>query len=118
MNRFFTLLVGLLLPLRVHAVRLTDFGWSCEGFLHCGSGTDAVTGLSGTMVAVVATFIIPLAVVIFIYGALRMVISRGEEGKEAGKKALIWASVGLVFALLTAAIITFVTDYLYLLGGS
>ncbi|MEQ1849826.1 MAG: pilin [Candidatus Peribacteraceae bacterium] len=115
--RILTLIVGLLAPLSVHAVRLTEYGFDCTGFLHCGTGMDAVFGLSLSMIDIVATFIVALAVIVFMYGGLRMATSRGEEGKEAGKKALIYASLGLVFALLTAAIIDFISDYLYALGA-
>lgn len=116
--RLASILLGLLLlPVRTHAVRLSDYGFDCTGFLHCGA-TDVVAGLSGNMIAIVSTFIVILAVIVFIYGGLRMVISRGEEGKEAGKKALIYASLGLVFALLTGAIIQFIADYLYAFGNT
>lgn len=117
MRRILLVIAGLVLPLPVHAYRLTDSGWQCTGFLKCGSSTDVVTDLTGNLISGVTAFISVLAVVVFIYGALRMVMSRGEEGKEAGKKALIYASLGLVFALLTGAIISFIHDYLYLLGG-
>lgn len=107
-----------LLPQRAFAYRLTDSGWDCRGFLKCGSGTDVVTDMIGNIIAVVVLFIGALAVVMVIYGALRWVTSRGEEGKEAGKKAMLYAALGLVFALLTGAILEFITDYLYLIGGT
>lgn len=99
------------------AYRLTDSGWQCTGFLKCGSGTDAVTDLIGNLIGGVLSLIGLVATLAFFYGAIRMVASQGQEGKEAGKKALIWASAGLVAALLTAGIMRFVCDYLYLLGG-
>lgn len=102
----------------VHAYRITDSGWDCTGFLKCGSSTDAVMQITATIVTGVGRFIIALAVVVFIYGALRMITSRGEEGKEAGKKAMIWAALGLMAALLTGAVVEFVRDYLYYLGGT
>jgi hypothetical protein len=115
--RYIALFIGLLAPLTTHAVRLTNYGFDCTGFLHCETGVDAVIGLSGSIIDIVGTFIVALAVIVFIYGGLRMATSRGEEGKEAGKKALIYASLGLVCALLTGAILDFIADYLYLLGS-
>lgn len=116
MRRILPVIVGILVPIQAFAYRITDSGWDCRGFLKCGSSTDAVTQITLTIVTGVTAFIGALAVVVFMYGAVRMVTSQGDEGKEAGKKALIWASLGLVAAILTGAVIRFVTDYLYLLG--
>ncbi len=99
------------------AYSLTDSGWDCGGFIRCGSSTDAVTAITLNIIAGVGYFITALAVVMVIYGGLRMVLSRGEEGKEAGKKALIYAGFGLVAALLCGAIFQFIRGYLYLLGN-
>ena len=107
-----------LLPQVAIAYSLTDSGWDCAGFIRCGGATDAVTAITLNIIAGVGYFITALAVVMFIYGALRMVLSRGEEGKEAGKKSMIYAAMGLVFALLTGGIFAFISGYLYLLGGS
>jgi len=117
MKRFLLSLLGLLLPTAVSAYSITDTGWSCDGFLYCGSGGDVVTIMTMTIVNGVAMFIGALAVVVFFYGAILMVTSQGQEGKEAGKKAMIYASLGLAAALLTSAIIAFVRDYIYYLGG-
>ncbi len=118
MKRFLSILLGILLPTPALAgVSITSYGWSCTGFLKCGSTTDAVTDLTVNLITGVASFIGALAVVVIFYGALRMVMSRGEEGKEAGKKALIYASLGLAAAMLTGAIISFVSDYIYYLGS-
>ncbi len=107
------------MPSVAHAAgyRIVSTGWSCVGFLYCGSSDNAVTLLTGTIVNGVAAFIVALAIIVFFYGAIRMVVSQGQEGKEAGKKALIWASLGLVAALLTTAIIEFVTGYIYIIGS-
>ncbi len=117
MKRALLFVTGLVAPALTHAVSITDYGWSCAGFLYCGSGVSAVTALSVNIIRGVVAFIVALAVVVFLYGAVRMVTSRGDEGKEAGKKALMYASLGLVAALLVGAVISFVTDYIYLLGS-
>ena len=118
MKRLLFIAVGILVPVSAGAVSITDpqYGWSCNGFLYCGTGGNAVTAITGNIIAGVSAFIVALAVVMFFYGGLRMVASRGEEGKEAGKKALMYAAFGLIAALLTAAVISFVRDYIYLLG--
>lgn len=117
MKRLLTL-VGLLLPGVAHAVSITAYGWTCRGFLYCtSSGRDAVRIIGTRLIAIVGTFIGALAVVVFIYGAIRMVTSQGDEGKEAGKKALLWASIGLAAALLTGGIIAFINGFLYRVGA-
>jgi hypothetical protein len=119
--RLFAILTGLLLPLTAAAYSLSDTGWDCSGFLYCNPGStppaDVVVIMTTTIVGGVAAFIGALAVVVFLYGAIRMVTSQGQEGKEAGKKALIYASLGLTFALITTAIVEFVRDYIYYLGS-
>jgi hypothetical protein len=116
MKRYVLALIGLMIPAQVLAVELTNY-WSCAGFLYCGSSRDAVQIIIGNLIAGVNYFILPLASVVFLYGAIRMITSRGDEGKEAGKKALIYASIGIIIYLLTAGIFRFVCDYIYLLGG-
>jgi len=117
MRRFLLTLAGILVPGAAHAYRLTDSGFDCTGFLYCGSSTDAVTQLTMNITTGVGMFIAALAVVVWFYGAIRMVTSRGQEGKEAGKKALIYASLGLVLAMLTTAVMQFIWDYVYLVGS-
>lgn len=117
MRRFLFTLLGLVTPGIAHAYRLTDSGWQCTGFLYCNSSTDAVTQLTLNIVNGVGAFIGALCVVVFLYGAVRMVVSRGAEGKEAGKKALIYAALGLTAALMVTSIIDFVWDYIYYLGS-
>jgi hypothetical protein len=116
MRRFFILL-GIIVPLPAFAgVSITSYGWSCQGFLKCGSSTDAVTDLTMNIINGVTSSLAAVAVVAIFYGALRMVTSRGEEGKEAGKKALIYALLGLAAAMLTGAILSYVSDYIYAIG--
>ena len=119
MRRFLLAILGLVtaIPVSAQGYHLTDSGWSCAGFLLCGTGQNLITYLTGNIIGGVSMFIIPLAVVVFFYGAIRMVTSQGQEGKEAGKKALIYAALGLVAALLTGAIIQFVYDYIYFVAG-
>lgn len=117
MKRFLATLTGILSPLTAHAYRITDSGWNCTGFLKCGTSQDAVTDLTSNIISAVGAFIIALAVIAIFYGAIRMVTSQGEDGKEAGKKAILYALLGVALALLTGAVIEFVTDYIYLLGS-
>lgn len=117
MFQIFLLILGLLLPFRAGAVRLSDYYGDCSGFLYCDSGTDVISIITFNVIATVATFIVALAIIACFYGAIRMIVSQGQEGKEAGKKALIWAAAGLAGALLVRGIIDFVWGYLYLLGG-
>lgn len=111
--------IGSLLVTRAHAagVRLTDFGWDCTGFIKCGTSQDAITDISLRVITGVRNLIIALAILIFLYGALLMIISRGEEQKEAGKKAILYACFGVVLAILAHVIGLFVCGYVYLLGS-
>lgn len=118
MKKFLPAIFGFFLPGIAHAYRLTDSGWDCTGFVGCGTVTDGVAYVMGRLILIIGTFIFALTVVVFLYGAFRMTTSRGEEGKEAGKKAMIYASLGFVAAFLTAGIFRFVCDYMYLLGGT
>lgn len=115
MKRFFTILAGLCVPLTASAVSITDYQWTCEGFLWCGNGGG------GGVVAIISTNIIEsalslvsvVAIAGFIYGGLRMAMSQGEEGKQIGKKALMYSALGLGLIVLTASgnrIIMFVLD--------
>jgi Type IV secretion system pilin len=120
MRRISLILAGLLVPLQAFAVRITDpqYGWNCLGFIGCGSSTDAVTGISSNIVFVTMLFIEALAILVFIYGAIRMMFSRGEEGKEAGKKALLYATIGFFLAFLGGNIIAYVFVLISCIGGT
>lgn len=117
MKRMLAIILGVLTPASTAAagVRLSTY-FDCTGLLRCGSSGTALY-LIDNLIAGVGYFIVPLATVIFFYGALRMLLSRGEEGKEVGKKALIYGSFGLAAALLVGAVIAFVRDYLFLIGS-
>lgn len=117
MKRSLTVLIGILLPTVVHAYSITQTGWDCQGFLYCGTGGDLITIIASTIVNNVWKFIGAIAIVAFFYGAIMMITSQGQEGKEAGKKALIYASLGLAAALLVKATIQFVCGYIFFLGG-
>lgn len=116
--RVVSVFIGMVVPnIAFGQYHITNTGWDCRGFLYCPPGGGAppniVVILAANIISGVSAFIGALAVVVFLYGALRMVISQGQEGKEAGKKALIWASLGLSAALLTRLIIDYVIDYVY-----
>ncbi len=116
MRRFILIAIGLLAPVSAYAVSITGYGWTCNGFLGCG-GTNVVTGLSANLILAVNIIIIPLAIVVFLYGAILMIVSAGEERKEAGKKAMLYAALGLVFGMLTKLIIGNISAYIWLLSG-
>ncbi len=119
LHRLVATIIGILIPTAAHAqYHITNTGWNCQGFLYCPPGggpppANIVVIISMNIISGVSAFIGALAVVVFFYGAIRMAVSQGQEGKEAGKKALIWASFGLAAALLTGAIISYVNDYIY-----
>lgn len=116
-SQLIAVITGLVLPTVALAApyHLTDSGWNCQGFLYCGSGTNFVALITVRIVQGVTAFIGTLAIIVFFYGALKMVTSQGQEGKDAGKKALIWAAVGLFAAVITSFVIDYVHDYIYLI---
>ena len=117
MKKYFVAIIGFITPGIAHAYRLTDSGWSCSGYVGCGV-PDAVAYVMSRLILIIGTFMFTLTVVVFLYGALRLTISRGEEGKEAGKKAMMYAAFGFAAALLTSGIFAFICGYLYMLGGT
>lgn len=118
MKRIAPLLVGLLLPAKAFAVSITQYGWSCTGFLHCGSSADAVQIIATNITVGVTATITSLAVIVFLYGAIRMTTSQGGEGKDAGRKAMVWSAVGLIAAILAGGIILYVQQLLYAVAST
>ncbi len=113
MKRFLACIAGLLIPAHARAVSITQYGWNCDGFLKCGSSQDAVTDITMNVIQAVFSTITALAVIAFIYGGLRMAMSQGEEGKETGKKALMYGAMGLALAAITYSgnrVIVYVID--------
>lgn len=111
------LIIGFLAPIAAHAqYHLVDSGWNCQGFLYCNGGAppaNIVVVITMNIITGVSTFIGALAIVVFLYGAIRMVTSQGQEGKEAGKKALVWASFGLTAAILTGGIMAYIRSAVF-----
>ncbi|HRH92973.1 MAG TPA: hypothetical protein PKV72_00400 [Candidatus Peribacteria bacterium] len=118
MKRLLTLLGLLAVPSTALAVSINDYGWNCAGFLHCGDGSDAVQTITTNITIGIVSTISALAVIAVLYGAIRMATSQGGEGKEAGKKAIIWASTGMVLAILTGGIILYVTQLIFAISTS
>ncbi len=112
MKNFLSIFIGWCLPATALAVSITDYGWSCNGFLYCGQGRDAVQIVTSNITIGVVSTISALAVIVILYGAIRMAASQGGEGKDAGKKAILWALAGLAIAILTGGIILFVQEFI------
>lgn len=113
MKRLALIIAGVCAPATAFAVSITQYGWDCSGFLYCGSNADAVQIITTNITVGVVGIIVALAVIAFLYGAIRIATSQGGEGKEVGKKAIIWACIGLVCALLCGAVITFVQQLIF-----
>jgi hypothetical protein len=111
-------LIGLLLPSAASAISINGYGWSCAGFLHCGSSTDVVEIIATNIAVGITATIGSLAVISVLYGAVRMAASPVQEGKEAGKKAIIWGCIGLACALLSAGILAYVRAFVFAVAGS
>ena len=82
----------------------------------CGSGTCGV-GTVGSLfhsITSILLFIIgAISILMIIIGGLRYVLSAGDPKQTAAAKdTILYAIVGLVIALASAALITFVTGHL------
>jgi hypothetical protein len=49
----------------------------------------------GGLIQPIVPLLIGLAVVVFVYGVLTMVLSEGGEKKEDGKKYMLWGIIGI-----------------------
>lgn len=65
--------------------------------------------------ALMFTFVGALALLVFVYGGFKMIISAGDSGKiKEGKDAMIAAVIGIVIAFSGVAIVKFLGDSLQL----
>ena len=79
---------------------------------YCGSGRGFLIQLAERVETLVTEVIGGLAVVAFLYGAVRMVFSGiDESGREQGKTIMKVAATGLVLAILAHTIVQFVADF-------
>ncbi len=101
--RILAIIIGTLLPSTVFAFSLTS-AFDCTGFLYCGQN-DIVSILNATFIQNLARNTLDVASIAFLYGGLRMAMSQGEEGKEEGKKALIYGALGYMLATLSYAVV-------------
>lgn len=121
MQKIVAILIGTLLPSMAYAQKhLSDYGFDCTliGFTVPGCGMapiDLMTTATAKITETAGLIAVPLATIVLLYGALRMVISRGDEGKEAGKKAMMYGALGIILLMLSAAIVGLVKHYSYLL---
>ena len=97
MRKIFITLIGILTPIAAHAqVHLSDYGFDCHeigsryGFdlPGCVGGIDLTVAAAAKVTGTGLLIATPLATVVLLYGAARMIMSKGDEGKEAGKKDL------------------------------
>lgn len=120
MRAFILSIIGIFFPATAYAEgkHLIDFGFDCSKvgipFPGCGSPIDLTTAATTKIAMTGLEIATPLATVVLLYGAVRMVISKGDEGKEAGKKAMIYGAMGLIFVTLAFGIVKAVEAYLYL----
>lgn len=89
-----------------------DLECYCEAVGGCGTGTFLISNVANRIIDTLSTFIGGIAVVAFLWGAIRMTTSGGEEeGKTAGRNTMIAASVGIFLAILGKAIVFFVQNF-------
>ena len=116
MHIFFSILRALL-PKTAHAVSIQDVGsgpgiagmWSFMSPLpHIGD--NAIIVVTRIVINAVLWAIGSAAVLMILYGALRMITSGGndESVRKAWKEIILYACLGLIFAVLSSIIVNFV----------
>jgi len=85
----------------------------CEA-LHpgCGAGSDFLAQLAERVANIVFEIVGGVAVIMILWGAIRIVSSGGnDEGRTQGKNIIIAALVGIFFAVTGWAIVQFVHTF-------
>ncbi len=116
MNRLYLFLGLLLTPGVTYATN--PFRQYCNQ-IHggCSSGSGFLVALGIKMVHLISVLIAGGAVIVIIYGGIKLMTSAGnEQGKEDAKKILGYAIAGLIFALAGEAIIFFVNSFMVQVG--
>lgn len=101
---------------------IVDGMWNdiCSALPFCDVGEDAVDMIARQVINVVFDIITSLAVIVMMYGGIKMIASRGnEEGYAQAKKVAFYAGVGLIIALLAENLVLYIADDLLptMLGG-
>ncbi len=119
----FLFLIGMFLTEKARAMGLSDIGmgdtfsasfkgmWDdvCTILPYCKKGDMGVAIVTGIIINTVLWLIGSAAVLIILYAAARIVASGGnDEMLSKGKKMIFYAVLGLLFAVLTSAIVNFV----------
>ncbi len=103
-------ILAALLPLKAAAAVSIQQYWACNpDIFFCNSGNIPAV-IIGNVLIFVSNTIISIGTLMFVYGGVRMLVSQGGEGKEAGKKAMQFAVMGIIFAFLAGRIVQFVLD--------
>ncbi len=76
-------------------------------FPHTDVGEEGVTFLALKIIDFILKSIGALAVLMIIYGGIRIIV-QGEEGMTEGKKIILYAVIGLIAAIMADAAVIFV----------
>lgn len=71
-------------------------------------GTSSVAEIIARLISIITGVSGSIALLVFVYGGIQWLIAGGEPGKiEAGRKAMVWAVVGLIIIFGSYAILSF-----------
>lgn len=112
MKRIIFTLIGICTPAMAEAISIRNYFPCDPTIFFCGS-QNPVVELTANITAFVLSSVTAVAIVGFAYGGARMIFSMGGEGKEAGKKAMKYAAMGLVLAYLSGAILKYIVQLIY-----
>lgn len=122
MKRFLLALGLWTLPFVASARSIGEwFPCNPDAFVGCnwvGAGAGAAAALMNSLNLRIAGLIWGIGVLVIFYGAIRIITSRGNsEALEQGKKAVLWAVIGIILMTLALPVINFIWDFFYLIGG-
>ncbi len=124
----FSLLLALLAPV-AHAAGVDTIGAGAPGvdemwgmirdtFPFTDIGAGGVTFVAMKITAIILSTISAIAVVMIIYGGIKMIVSGSEEGFTEAKKLVMYTSAGLICAMLADGIVIYVITLLNQVAGS
>lgn len=79
-----------------------------------GEGIFGLLNLVGNVINGVIPIIIGLAVLVFLYGVFKYVISNGEDDKAAGRNFMVWGIIGLFVMISVWGLVNLLGDSLNL----
>ncbi|MFA6259601.1 MAG: hypothetical protein WCX29_03270 [Candidatus Peribacteraceae bacterium] len=110
-------MLRILLPILGSVLPSAHANWICDyaGNLHpdCGAGTAFLSGLALRIGALLFEVIGGFATIMFLWGALKIVTSGGnDEGRNKGKEIIIAALIGVFLAVIGHLVVQYFATFI------